>query len=212
MLSLTDETLEMHERAIGREFKKAERRHLDTFQQNGKAINEKVRLYAAVGRMLIEAKVKAVDPFAAIEKFMPWESFLASVEEGAKLACPEDFDYLALVGNGYPHIRRYAPKFLDAFEFRAAPASEDLLKAIQILRELNVNSTRACRKGYRSVLSGADGNRMSSKGMTSTDASMSSVCCPSCAMRCAQAIFGSQVVDNSETSRNICCRRRPSLP
>src|SRR5580704_6461729 len=74
MLSLTDETLEMHERAIGREFKKAERRHLDTFQQNGKAINEKVRLYAAVGRMLIEAKVKAVDPFAAIEKFMPWES------------------------------------------------------------------------------------------------------------------------------------------
>ena len=30
----------MHERAIGRECKKAERRHLDAFQQSGKAVNE----------------------------------------------------------------------------------------------------------------------------------------------------------------------------
>jgi hypothetical protein len=42
MATFTDETLEMHERAIGREFKKAERRHLNAFQDSGKAINEKV--------------------------------------------------------------------------------------------------------------------------------------------------------------------------
>ena len=108
MATLTDETLEMHERAIGREFKKAERRHLDAFQQSGKAINEKVRLYASVGKALIDAKAKEIDPFAEIEKLMPWEAFLASVEEAAKLSRPEDFDYLALVGNGYSYIRRYA--------------------------------------------------------------------------------------------------------
>ena len=95
----------MHERAIGREFKKAERRHLDAFQQSGKAINEKVRLYAAVGKALIDAKIKAADPFAEIEKLMPWEAFLVSVEEAAKLSLPEDFDYLVLVGNGYSYIR-----------------------------------------------------------------------------------------------------------
>jgi len=38
--TLTDEVLEMHERTIGREFKKAERRHLDAFQEGGKAIND----------------------------------------------------------------------------------------------------------------------------------------------------------------------------
>ena len=111
--TLTDEMLEMHERTIGREFKKAERRHLDAFQEGGKAINEKVRLYAAVGKVLIEAKTQAVDPFPGIEKLMTWEAFLASVEEAAKLAGPEDFDHLALVGNGYSYIRRYAPGFLD---------------------------------------------------------------------------------------------------
>jgi hypothetical protein len=42
MATFTDETLEMHERAIGREFKKAERRHLNAFQDSGKAINEKM--------------------------------------------------------------------------------------------------------------------------------------------------------------------------
>lgn len=146
MATLTDETLEMHERAIGREFKKAERRHLEAFQQSGKAINEKVRLYATVGRALIEAKTKAVDPFPEIEKLMPWEAFLASVEEAAKLAGPEDFDHLALVGNGYSYIRRYAPEFLDAFEFRAAPASEELLRAIHVLRDLNAKNARCVPK------------------------------------------------------------------
>ena len=146
MAMLTDETLEMHERAIGREFKKAERRHLDAFQQSGKAINEKVRLYASVGKALIDAKTKAADPFAEIEKLMPWDAFLASVEEAAKLAGPEDFDHLALVGKGYSYIRRYAPEFLNAFEFRAAPASEELLKAIRTLRDLNAKNARAVPK------------------------------------------------------------------
>jgi hypothetical protein len=115
MAMLTDEMLEMHERTIGREFKKAERRHLDAFQQNAKAVNEKVRLYVTVGRTLIDAKAKAVDPFPEIEKLMTWEAFLASVEEAAKLSGPEDFDHLALISKGYSYIRRYAPEFLTAF-------------------------------------------------------------------------------------------------
>jgi hypothetical protein len=91
---------------------------------------------------LIEAKTQAVDPFPEIEKLMTWDAFLASVEEAAKLAGPEDFDHLVLVGNGYSYIRRYAPGFLDAFEFRAAPASEELLEAIQVPRDLNARDAR----------------------------------------------------------------------
>jgi hypothetical protein len=37
---LIDETLEMHERFLGKLFNKAERRHLATFQEQGKAIND----------------------------------------------------------------------------------------------------------------------------------------------------------------------------
>ena len=67
MTVLTDETLEMHERFLGQQFKKAERRHLSKFQENGKAINETLKRYAALGRALIEAKAQNSDPFTAVE-------------------------------------------------------------------------------------------------------------------------------------------------
>ena len=68
------------------------------------------------------------------------------MEEAAKLSRTEDFDYLALVGNGYSYIRRYASEFHDAFEFRASPASEDLLRAIHVLRDLNAQNARSVPK------------------------------------------------------------------
>ena len=60
----------MHERFLGKLFKKTERKHLVSFQEQGKAINDKVRLYALVGQVLIEAKQSAADPFSEIEKLM----------------------------------------------------------------------------------------------------------------------------------------------
>jgi hypothetical protein len=139
---LIDETLEMHERILGKYFKKAERKHLQTFQDNGKAINDKVRLYALIGGKLVEAKQNASNPFTEIEKLMSWDAFKASVQEAAELARPGEFDYLALVTESYPQLRRYAPEFLNAFEFRSTPASQELLKAVGLLRELNSRSAR----------------------------------------------------------------------
>jgi uncharacterized protein YukE len=52
MAMLTDQILEMHNRLIGLYFKKAERKHLEAFQEMGRAINEKVNLYAQIGRTL----------------------------------------------------------------------------------------------------------------------------------------------------------------
>jgi Tn3 transposase DDE domain len=58
------------------------------------------------------------------------------------LARSEDFDYLDLVGEGYTHVGRYAPTFLAAFEFRAAPVAKSLNEAINLLRQLNVINSR----------------------------------------------------------------------
>ena len=52
--TLTDEALNMFEHLIGSMFKKTERAHADEFHSSGKAINEKVRLYAQIGEILIE--------------------------------------------------------------------------------------------------------------------------------------------------------------
>jgi hypothetical protein len=51
----------MHDRIMGSLFAKAKRRYETSLQEAGKAINEKVRLYAKVGQALIRAKEDRVD-------------------------------------------------------------------------------------------------------------------------------------------------------
>ena len=48
--TLTDEALNMFDRLVGSLFKKTERTHADKFHRDGKAVNEKVRLYAQIGQ------------------------------------------------------------------------------------------------------------------------------------------------------------------
>lgn len=88
MTMLTDEVLEMHERFLGQKFKKAERKHIGRFQENGKAINDALKLYATLGRALINAKTGNSDPFTAVEAVLPWNELTASVTEAEKLAQP----------------------------------------------------------------------------------------------------------------------------
>lgn len=88
MTALIDEALEMHERYLGQQFKKAERRHLSKFQENGKAINETLKRYAALGRALIDARTQNTDLFAAVEGVLPWNELVESVAEAKSLRNP----------------------------------------------------------------------------------------------------------------------------
>jgi hypothetical protein len=115
--TLTDEILDLHDRFVGSIFNKARRRRDEVFQSSGKAINEKVRLYARIGQALLAAKENGADPFAAIERIVSWVDFARTVSEAEQLAQPEDFDFLGLISNGFPQMRRYTPAMLDLFLF-----------------------------------------------------------------------------------------------
>jgi hypothetical protein len=73
--TLTDQAIDLFERLVGTMFSKAETRHARAFQADGRAINEKVRLYARVGAALIAAREAGKDPFDAITAVIPWERF-----------------------------------------------------------------------------------------------------------------------------------------
>jgi hypothetical protein len=99
--------------------------------------------YAKVGQALIKAKEAGNDPFLAIEEILSWEQFTQSVSEAEKLARPEDFDYLGLLGDHYPQLRRYLPAFLEAFEFKAAPTARNIIEALEVLRKLFASKARS---------------------------------------------------------------------
>ena len=145
--TLIDEIIDLNDRIIGAMFNRAKRNHEQEFQQSGREINEKVRLYYRIGSALLEAKQSGADPFAAIEAVIPWEEFTQSVAEARKLARSEEFDYLNRIGDGYGQIRRYAPAFLEALSMTAAPAARDILDATNLLKSLNATHGRKLPEG-----------------------------------------------------------------
>jgi hypothetical protein len=140
--TLTDEILDLHDRLIGSFFTKSKNKYERVFAEQGKAINDKVRLYARVGAALVAARNEGRDAFKAIEEVLSWEVFSESVKEAEKLAREQEFDPLELLTDHYSVLRRYSPILLDTFEFRAVPAATALLKAMDTLRQLNRDSAR----------------------------------------------------------------------
>ena len=135
--NLTDQALTLFDRLIGAMFRKAEGRHVRRFHADGRAINEKVRLYAKIGAALVAARDGGQDAFAAIDAVLPWKRFCTTVAEASTLARPEEFDAHQLVGEHYVAVRRWAPAFLEALIFEGVPAAASLLRAIEMLRQVN---------------------------------------------------------------------------
>ncbi len=140
--TLTDQILAMHDRLMTGYLRRSEQAHATQFHASGKAINEKVRLYAAVGAAVIAARADADDPYQAIQSVLPWEAFVRTVAEAEHLARPADFDYLDHLDAFYGQVRRYAPALLDALEFRGAPPSQPLLRALRVLKDMNAADAR----------------------------------------------------------------------
>jgi TnpA family transposase len=140
--TLIDEIIDLHDRFMAALFGKAKRHHLDRFEQSGKAINDKVRLYSRIGRALLDARQSGSDPFAAIEAIVAWDAFGESVREAEQLARPADFDYLALIGDGFNQLRRYTPVLLEALTLKAAPVARAVLAGVEVLKGMNERQAR----------------------------------------------------------------------
>ncbi|MBF2746432.1 Tn3 family transposase [Klebsiella pneumoniae] len=144
--TVIDELVDLHDRILVKLFSGAKHKHQQQFQKQGKAINDKVRLYSRIGQALLEAKESGSDPYAAIEAVIPWDEFTESVSEAELLARPEGFDHLHLVGENFATLRRYTPALLEVLELRAAPAAQGVLAAVQTLREMNADNLLPAEK------------------------------------------------------------------
>ncbi len=139
---LSDLALEMHDRMIGALMNRAEKMRDEGFRRHGKAINEKVGLYAKLGKALIAARETGGDPYDALNEMIGWERFVQSVAEAEGLALPANFDYLDFLEAGHAQVRRYAPALLEAFDFEAAPSAGPLIEAVGVLKEMNEKGGR----------------------------------------------------------------------
>ena len=140
--TLTDQLVEMHDHLLGTLLNKSERDRDEAFLAQGKAINEKVGLYAQLGKALIQARTDQDDPYTVIDTVLGWDSFVETVTEAEKLARPADFDALEFALTRYSWFRQYTPTLLATLEFHGAPAVAPLLQALTLLRKMNVEGSR----------------------------------------------------------------------
>ncbi|HEX3416358.1 MAG TPA: hypothetical protein VHT21_08145 [Stellaceae bacterium] len=118
------------------------------------------------------------------------------------LARSEEFDAYQMLGENYAGIRRWAPAFLGAFVFQGVPAAAALMRAIDLLRDMNRGVLPSLPKsapiGFirerwaRHVLRGGSVDRRY----------YDSACCRNCAIVCAPATSGWWAAGDIAPSRN----------
>lgn len=78
---------------------------------------------------------------------MPWDTFVASVEEAKKLSRPMNYDYLDLLESRYNYLRKYTPTLLRTLEFQSTKYANPVLLALDTIHELNEAGKRKVPEG-----------------------------------------------------------------
>ncbi len=142
MATVTDEIIELHDRIIGRLIRTAQNKQNQDTLASRSTVTAMMRMHSRLGDALFAAKENGEDPFAAIETAIGWESLATSIAQAKELTRPAFEDHLALVSAHFTTLRRYTPAFLGVLDLHAAPAAQDLLAAINLIRALNTNGAR----------------------------------------------------------------------
>ena len=140
-VALTDAAVFMMEKMIGSLFRRAARSRSDRLVEEAGRLKEIGKIYAALGRLLIEGRWNPEDPRDAIDREIGWSNIERSVRETELLTAGSE-DGLEDVLQRYPSVRRFAPSFLAAFTFRAAKSNEPVLAAVAILNDMYTANRR----------------------------------------------------------------------
>lgn len=144
---VTDEVLDLHDRMMLNLNRQTRHRQETRVLEGHQALSTSLTVFARAGQALLKAREQQHDPFEAIEKVLPWDTFTRAVEELLTLASPGSGDALAFLGLHYTTVRRYAPRLLDSLVFTGTASSRSLLRAVAILRELNATGKRTIPPG-----------------------------------------------------------------
>ncbi|SDB71600.1 Tn3 family transposase [Belnapia rosea] len=140
---LADATLAMYCKYIGSLFTKARNRDDRRFQATRRDVARTLLLFRRTIAALQRAREAGEEGIAAVEREVGMarlEDALPVIDAAAGLAEPE---ILVTVAERYAVLRRFVPRFLAAFEFRSNTPRDPLLAAIELVKALDRDGTRA---------------------------------------------------------------------
>jgi hypothetical protein len=186
---VTDEVIDLFDRALSNSYARA-RCELDEFRRSiARSTNEKVVLFRAMGRVVLDTSISDADLRAAISRQVLSEEDLAvPVDDADHIMRPLDDNYFDLLADRYSHLRQFAPSVLSAFTFRSSDLDQELVERLNWSSDSTRRDGAKSRKMQLSV-SCRPGGEATSSMMTAEliAAYMSCTSCGSCVLRCEPA-------------------------
>ena len=140
--TLTDAAIALFERLTAQLFTRSTRTRDQSWSGSKTQAGRLLRLFGGTIDAMVHACEQARDPFDVLDEMVGWERLVASREEIDTLGDLATEDPLSLAASRYVQLRRFAPAFLEAFEFDAPAAGRSLQAAVELLRELNRSGRR----------------------------------------------------------------------
>jgi len=141
-ITITDATIAMFERLTGQLFSRSRNRQEEVWRMGKTKVGKLMQLFGASIDAMARAQDLGQDPFATLDADVGWETLLSKRDEISGFGELATSDPLALAAERYAYMRKFAPSFLEAFEFNATDAGDDLKDAIVLLRDQNRTGKR----------------------------------------------------------------------
>jgi hypothetical protein len=140
---VTDDVIDLFDRALANSYARA-RRELDEFRRSiARSTNEKVVLFRAMGRVVLDASISDAELRTAIyRQVLSEEDLAAAVDDADRIMRPLDDDYFDLLADRHSDLRQFAPSLLSAFKFRSSDVDGELVEAIELVCRLNASGHR----------------------------------------------------------------------
>lgn len=143
---LTDATLAMFEKYIGTLFSRARNRDERRFQATRRDVARALVLFRRTIAALRHAKETGEDGVAAVEREIGMAQLDSVLPVIGAVADVADQDILVTAAEHYSVLRRFAPRFLAAFDFRSNTPNDPVLAAVDLLRTMDRDGTRLLPK------------------------------------------------------------------
>ncbi|MFT7596869.1 MAG: TnpA family transposase [Paracoccaceae bacterium] len=141
-ITTTDATIAMFERLTGQLFSRSRNRQEEVWRMGKARVGKLMQLFGESIDAMARAQELGLDPFDALDAEIGWNTLLGRRDEIAGFGQLATSDPLSLASERYAYMRKFAPAFLDAFQFNASDAGDELKDAIALLRDQNKTGKR----------------------------------------------------------------------
>lgn len=137
-----DELIELFDLCLSECYSRA-KGDLKKFQISiAKTTNEKIQMFQTVGQILLDSEISHEELRSQVYSYFPEDQLRLAINECDTLIRPQEDHSYDFFGNRISYIRIFSPKFLDSLVFKSNQENDQLLEAIDVLRNLNRTGKR----------------------------------------------------------------------